>query len=39
MFTVLYRHAHSNVQSTEVFLYVIRKSNIWLPWTFNYYCP
>jgi len=31
MFTVICRHAHSNLQSTEVFLYVIGKSNMWLP--------
>ena len=28
MFTVLCRHAHSDWQSTEAFLYVIGKSNI-----------
>ena len=32
MFTVLYRHMHSDWQSTEVFLYVIGKSNIMLTW-------
>jgi len=28
MFTVLCRHTHSDIQSTEVFLYVTGKSNI-----------
>ena len=34
MFTVWCRHAHSDWQITEVFLYVIRKSNIMFPWTY-----
>jgi len=34
MFTVLCRHAHSDWQSTEAFLYVIGKSNIMLTWKY-----
>ena len=34
MFTVLCRHAHSDCQSTEAFLYVIGKSNIMLTWKY-----
>jgi len=34
MFTILYRHAHSNSQSIETFLYIIGKSNI----TETYHC-
>ena len=34
MFTVLCRHAHTDRQITEAFLYVIGKSNIMLAWKY-----
>ena len=34
MFTIWCRHAYSDWQSTEAFIYVIGKSNIMLTWTF-----
>jgi len=34
MFTGLCRHAHSDWKSTEVFQYVIGKSNIMLTWKY-----
>ena len=34
MLTVWCRHAHSNWQRTETFLYIIGKSNIMLTWTY-----
>ena len=34
MFTVLYRHSHSNWQSNAAFLYVLAESNIMLTWKY-----
>ena len=34
MFTVLCRHVHSDLQNTEVFRYVIGKSNIIKTWNY-----